>query len=79
MLIFRMLLKIQNEQHFTEKFFLCNLFMITKRKFPMILYTQYMYMYVRDEIYSVRKEGRNIKYHPTTGYYFKYGQYLDYN
>lgn len=38
-----------------------------------------MYMYVRDEIYSVRKEGRNIKYHPTTGYYFKYGQYLDYN
>lgn len=36
-------------------------------------------MYVRDEIYSVRKEGRNIKYHPTTGYYFKYGQYLDYN
>lgn len=45
----------------------------------MNLYTQYMYMYVRDEIYSVRKEGRNIKYHPTTGYYFKYGQYLDYN
>lgn len=43
------------------------------------IYTQYMYMYVRDEIYSVRKEGRNIKYHPTTGYYFKYGQYLDYN
>lgn len=25
------------------------------------------------------QSGRNIKYHPTTGYYFKYGQYLDYN
>lgn len=35
-------------------------------------------MYVPVEIYSVKKEGRNIKYHPTTGNYFKYGQYLDY-
>lgn len=32
-----------------------------------------MYMYVCDEIYLVRKEGRNIKYYFIIGYYFKYG------